>query len=73
MIKKRFFPGDYYAHSIKGVSKPEDGEHMEHGSSSVDCRRMLAWMVYLNDTDTGYTDFMHQELSIKLLIKYNCH
>jgi hypothetical protein len=22
-------------------------------------------MVYLNDTDTGYTDFMHQELSIK--------
>ena len=22
-------------------------------------------MVYLNDTDTGYTDFMHQKLSIK--------
>ena len=48
MIKK-FLPGNYYAHSIDDVLKPEDGEHMEHGSSSVDCRRMLAWMVYLND------------------------
>ena len=48
MINK-FFPGDYYAHSIKGVSKPEDGEHMEHGSSPDDCKRVLAWMFYLND------------------------
>ena len=48
MINK-FFPGDYYAHSIKGVSKPEDGEHMEHGCSSDDCKRILAWMFYLND------------------------
>ena len=48
MIKK-LFPGDYYAHSLEDVSKPEDGEHMEHGSSFHDCRRMLAWMFYLND------------------------
>ena len=48
MIKK-LFPGDYYAHSLEDVSKPEDGEHMEHGSSPDDCRRMLAWMFYLND------------------------
>ena len=46
MIKK-FLPGDYYEH-LK-ASKPEDGEHMEHGSSFNDCRRMLAWMFYLND------------------------
>ena len=48
MIKK-FLPGDYYAHTSREVSKPEDGEHMEHGSSFNDCRRMLAWMFYLND------------------------
>tara|TARA_Y100001963_G_scaffold121932_1_gene170912 strand:- start:55 stop:606 length:552 start_codon:yes stop_codon:yes gene_type:complete len=48
MIKK-FFPGNYYGHSIKDVSKPEDGEHMEHGSSPDDCKRILAWMFYLND------------------------
>ena len=46
MIKK-FLPGDYYDH--QNASKPEDGEHMEHGSSFHDCRRMLAWMFYLND------------------------
>ena len=27
--------------------------------------RFGVWMFYLNDTDTGYTDFMHQKLSIK--------
>jgi len=27
--------------------------------------RFATWMFYLNDTDTGYTDFMHQKLSIK--------
>ena len=50
MIKK-FLPGDYYEH-LK-ASKPEDGEHMEHGSSFNDCRRMLAWMFYLNDIKKG--------------------
>ena len=27
--------------------------------------RFGVWTIYLNDTDTGYTDFMHQKLSIK--------
>ena len=27
--------------------------------------RFATWSFYLNDTDTGYTDFMHQKLSIK--------
>ena len=27
--------------------------------------RFGVWSIYLNDTDTGYTDFMHQKLSIK--------
>tara|TARA_B100000212_G_C27161980_1_gene442156 strand:+ start:123 stop:701 length:579 start_codon:yes stop_codon:yes gene_type:complete len=27
--------------------------------------RFGVWTFYLNDTDTGYTDFMHQKLSIK--------
>ena len=27
--------------------------------------RFGVWMIYLNDTDTGYTDFYHQNLSIK--------
>ena len=46
MIKK-FFPGDFYAHSL--VPEPKDGEHMEHGPFPYDCRRILAWMVYLNN------------------------
>ena len=28
-------------------------------------RRFGVWMVYLNNTDSGYTDFMHQKLSVK--------
>jgi len=27
--------------------------------------RFATWTFYLNDTDTGYTDFMHQKISIK--------
>ena len=27
--------------------------------------RFGVWSIYLNDTDTGYTDFMHQKLSVK--------
>tara|TARA_B100001250_G_scaffold299108_1_gene260709 strand:+ start:841 stop:1365 length:525 start_codon:yes stop_codon:yes gene_type:complete len=25
------------------------GEHMEHGKDNVDCKRLLGWMIYLND------------------------
>ena len=60
MIKK-FLPGDYYEH-LK-ASKPEDGEHMEHGSSFHDCRRMLAWMFYLNTVEDGGTKFTSYDLT----------
>lgn len=33
--------------------------------SRISRNRFGVWMVYLNNTDTGYTDFMHQKLSIK--------
>ena len=46
MIKK-FFPGKFY--DCKRVSDPKEAEHMEHGPDSHDCRRLLAWMFYLND------------------------
>ena len=26
---------------------------MEHGGSDYDCRRVLGWMIYLNDCDGG--------------------
>lgn len=29
------------------------GEHMEHGKYDYDCRKVLAWMVYLNDCSGG--------------------
>ena len=29
------------------------GQHMEHGKYDYDCRRVLAWMVYLNDCSGG--------------------
>jgi hypothetical protein len=29
------------------------GEHMEHGKYDYDCRRVLAWMIYLNDCSGG--------------------
>ena len=35
-------------------------------SKWIDFReRFGVWTLYLNDTNTGYTDFMHQKLSIK--------
>ena len=50
---KRFLPGEYYGHTFEEISKPEDAEHMEHGSSSYDALRVLAWMFYLNDIKHG--------------------
>ena len=31
---------------------------MEHGGSEYDCRRILGWMVYLNDCDGGTRFFL---------------
>ena len=54
MNLQKYLPGNYYKQ-----------EHCEHGPSLEATGRVLGWMIYLNDTDTGYTDFYHQNLSIK--------
>ena len=38
------------------------GEHMEHGAYEYDCRRILAWMIYLNDCSGG-TRFPQQRFT----------
>jgi len=35
------------------VGECYSGEHMEHGGTETDCRRVLAWMIYLNDCSGG--------------------
>ena len=39
---QKYFPGDSYSN-----------EHMEHGANEYDMRRVLAWMIYLNDIGNG--------------------
>ena len=40
----------------------ENAGKMHSPSELVDCKRMLVWMLYLNDvTDGGYTEFPHQD------------
>lgn len=41
-------------------------EHCEHGPENASCKRILAWMLYLNDvTDKGGTKFPHQNITLK--------
>ena len=43
---QKYLPGTCYQQRID--NKKYDG-HMEHGKNEWDCRRILGWMVYLND------------------------
>ena len=39
-------------------------EHMEHGKEDFDCKRLLAWMIYLNDVkDKGGTCWPQQNFT----------
>ena len=52
---QKYFPGHSYMM-----------EHMEHGKSEEDCRRLLAWMVYLNDVkNKGGTRWPQQNFTSK--------
>ncbi len=39
---QKYYPGNYYG-----------GEHMEHGQYDHNCKKLLAWMFYLNDIKEG--------------------
>lgn len=36
-------------------------EHMEHGKDDYDCKRILAWMIYLNDVEVGGETYWPQQ------------
>jgi hypothetical protein len=41
-------------------------EHCEHGADDTSNKRILAWMLYLNDvTDKGGTKFPHQNITLR--------
>ena len=44
---------DYFLLQKYEIGECYAGEHMEHGGSDYDCRRVLGWMIYLNDCDGG--------------------
>ena len=49
------------AYTFQKYDGEEDGYkvwHTEHGGNDLDCRRILAWMFYVNDAKSG-TEFMH--------------
>ena len=67
-LKKLYYPwgldGLYNIQRYQpGNSYP--GEHMEHGNVDPDQRRILAWMIYLNDVPDGGTQFLDQETTLK--------
>lgn len=40
--------------------------HIEHGGGSLNSRRVLVWMIYLNDVDDGgETEFLYQMVKVK--------
>ncbi len=50
---QKYLPGNAYG-----------GEHMEHGKDFCDARRLLAWMIYLNDVkDKGGTCWPQQNFT----------
>tara|TARA_Y100000593_G_scaffold92625_1_gene184895 strand:- start:689 stop:1222 length:534 start_codon:yes stop_codon:yes gene_type:complete len=53
---QKYLPGQFYA----------QGEHCERGTSNYDYRRILAWMIYLNDIKyKGGTCFPQQNFTTK--------
>lgn len=72
-FKKWYIEGDYIITGYKFQKSTEGGGFTKwHAEANVgnpkfwrSRNRFGVWMFYLNDTDTGYTDFMHQKLSIK--------
>lgn len=55
---------DYFLLQKYEIGECYKGEHMEHGSNDYDCRRILAWMIYLNDCSGG-THWPQQRLTTK--------
>ena len=55
---------DYFLIQKYEVGECYAGEHMEHGGNDYDSRRVLGWMVYLNDCDGG-TRWPQQRLTTK--------
>jgi hypothetical protein len=47
---QKYFPGECYY-----------SEHMEHGKSDYDCKRLIAWMFYLNDVKNGGETYWPQQ------------
>jgi len=47
---QKYYPGQSYC-----------GEHMEHGAEDYNCRRLLAWMFYLNDVEDGGETYWPQQ------------
>lgn len=64
MIKK-FLAGDFYG--CKLTSRPNEAEHMEEGPIGTEGeKRILAWMVYLNDIKhAGGTHFPQQQFTTR--------
>ena len=63
---QKYDPGHFYdsTHVTPNVEY-WDG-HCEHGGSEVDCRRMLGWMIYLNDIKhKGGTCWPQQKFTAK--------
>ena len=58
--------GDWKEVNVFNIQKYDPGqcfdeEHCEHGPCNMSSRRVLAWMIYLNDvTEGGYTRFPNQ-------------
>jgi len=53
---KMLFPwglDGYYNIQKYSPGKCYPGEHMEHGNKDLNQRRIIAWMIYLNDIDDG--------------------
>jgi len=47
---QKYYPGMSYS-----------GEHMENGKSNFDSKRLLAWMIYLNDVKDGGQTYWPQQ------------
>lgn len=65
--KYNFCPNDFKSQDGYKIQKSEPGKgftswHCEDGRQVT---RNLVWMIYLNECETGYTQFFHQGLSIQ--------
>jgi hypothetical protein len=59
------FDLNWKLHKVVPGQRGFNGWHYEHGPQTFALPRYLVWMIYLNDVEDGYTEFLYQDVAVQ--------